>query len=133
MFAACWGANATHDDFLHHLTSLLTIGVDKIGKFACEVSCVFKSAICPIACFAAGHRTVHKADLHRVNVEQRQLLCMVVGPPTDISWDDPWHAILHAWNARVSNVCQNHGLEDWAAKCLEELLESGHVHCELAT
>ena len=44
-----------------------------------------KAGTSPIACFAAGHRTLHKADLHRGNVEQRRPLRIVVGPPTNIS------------------------------------------------
>ena len=59
----------------------------------------FASVTTPVACFDAGHRTPHKADLQQLNVEYRRLMRSVVGPPSDVSWDNPWHETLHAWNA----------------------------------
>ena len=66
-----------------------------------------------VACFAAGHRTIHKPDLHRMDVEYKRLFGAVVGPPGNISWDDPWHEILCAWNNKVRNTCHEIVLNSW--------------------
>ena len=73
-----------------------------------------------MACFAARHRAVYQADLAHMNVEFRRLLRSVVGPPTDISWDQPWHEILHLWNAKVRQVCEHYALSDWATAALKQ-------------
>ena len=80
----------------------------------------FHAIITPVACFAAGHRAVYQADLAHMNVEFRRLLRSVVGPPTDISWDQPWHEILHLWNAKVRQVCEHYSLSDWATTALKQ-------------
>ena len=50
----------------------------------------------------------------------RRLLRRVVGPPTDISWDRPWHEILHLWHAKVRQVCEHYSLFDWATTALKQ-------------
>ena len=61
----------------------------------------FDTIITPVACFAAGHRTILKKDLNKIDVTFRKLLRNVVGPPAATDWSRPWHEILHDWNARV--------------------------------
>ena len=46
----------------------------------------FDRIISPIACFAAGHRTVYRNDLHKMDVAYRRLLRSVVGPPRNMDW-----------------------------------------------
>ena len=62
-------------------------------KFDCVISLV--------ACYAAGHRSFYKQDLHRFDVLQRRLLRSVVRPPRNVDWTQPWHEILHQWNGFV--------------------------------
>ena len=40
----------------------------------------FDCVISPVACYAAGHRSMYKQDLHHFDVLQRRLLRSVVGP-----------------------------------------------------
>ena len=61
----------------------------------------FDRVISPIACFAAGHRTVYRNDLRSMDVAYRRLLRSVVGPPRNMGWTLPWHEILHTWNERL--------------------------------
>lgn len=68
--------------------------------------------------FAAGHRTLHKCDLQRLDVEYKRLLRAVVGPPGSISWDGPWHEILHLWNNKVRNVCSENSMRAWREQSL---------------
>ena len=49
----------------------------------------------PVACFAAGHFRV--------------LLRSAGGPPSQTNWMNPWHEILHDWNARVARQVQEAG------------------------
>ena len=49
-----------------------------------------------------------------------RLLRSLVGPPTDISWDQPWHESLHLWNAKVRQVCEHYSLSDWATTALHQ-------------
>ena len=55
----------------------------------------FDCVISPVACYAAGHRSIYKQDLHRFDVLQRRLLRSVVGPRRNVDWTQPWHEILH--------------------------------------
>ena len=61
----------------------------------------FDRVISPIACFAAGHRTVYRNDLCSMDIAYRRLLRSVVGPPRNMDWTLPWHEILHIWNERL--------------------------------
>ena len=115
MLSAVGGATFTNNDLNHHL------GAASRAFFAngwilrdrnvslCSRLKYFQAIIIPVACFAAGHKAVCQADLAHMNVEFRRLLRSVVGPPTDISWDQPWHEILHLWQ-----VCEHYSLADWA-------------------
>ena len=42
--------------------------------------------VTPVACFAAGHRKIYKADLETMDVHFRRLLRSVVGPPSQTNW-----------------------------------------------
>ena len=57
----------------------------------------FDCVISPVACYAAGHGSIYKQDLHRFDVLQRRLLRSVVGPPRNVDWTQPWHEILQEW------------------------------------
>lgn len=85
----------------------------------------FQSVISSVACFASGHRTVHAHDFHRMNVEFRKLVRTVVGPPTGMHWDDPWHDILHKWNGKVNALCAAFSIHDWSAQFLQQYWKLG--------
>ena len=60
--------------------------------------------ITPVVCFAAGHRTILKKDLNKIDVTFRKLLRSVVGPPAATDWSRPWHEILHN-RIKISESC----------------------------
>ena len=62
----------------------------------------FHQIVTPVACFAAGHRKIYKTDLETIDVHFPRLLRSVVGPPSQTNWLNPWHEILHDWNAPVA-------------------------------
>ena len=64
-------------------------GVSVLHRF-----CYFEEVISPVACFGASHRAIHKNDLVKLDVEYRQWMRMVVGPPADTNWASPWHEIF---------------------------------------
>ena len=79
---------------------------------------LFASLITPVACFAAGHRTLHASDARKLDVEFRKLMRQVVGPPGGLDWTQPWHAILHLWHERVQHVLIEAGVRTWSTECL---------------
>ena len=118
------GSPQQHEDVTHHVAAASksfyangwilrdrNVSLSKRLKF-------FDAVVSPVACFAAGHRTIHKPDLHRMDVEYKRLLRAVVGPPGNISWDDPWHETLHAWNNKVRNACHDSSLTNWREQSL---------------
>ena len=78
----------------------------------------FDRVISPIACFAAGHRTIYRNDLRSMDVAYRRLLRSVVGPPRNMDWALPWHEILHIWNERVRAFTSQTGSKSWSEICL---------------
>ena len=80
----------------------------------------FDRAISPIACFAAGHRTIYSADLHRLDVHFRKHLRQIVGAPPDTNWDDPWHDVLHHWNVRAMGFWARLHRPTWSSNCLRQ-------------
>ena len=78
----------------------------------------FDRVISPIACFAAGHRTVYRNDLHKMDVAYRRLLRSVVGPPLNMDWTLPWHEVLHIWNERVRVFTLQAASKTWSELCL---------------
>ena len=73
----------------------------------------------PVACFAAGHRTICKQDLAALDVAHPKLLRRVVGPPVGMDWSRPWHEIVHDWNVRVSIFVGQAAFKPWSQTCLE--------------
>ena len=73
----------------------------------------FDCIISPVACYAAGHRSIYKNDLHRFGVLQRRFLRSVVGPPRNIDWTLPWHEILHQWNGRIQRFMGQSRCKPW--------------------
>ena len=80
-------------------------GVSVLHRF-----CYFEEVISPVACFGASHGAIHKNDLVKLDVEYRQWMRMVVGPPADTNWASPWHEILHGWNNKVKVLSDYAGL-----------------------
>ena len=80
----------------------------------------FQAVVTAVACFAAGHRTAYKADVHKIDVHFRKLLRQVVGPPGGIDWSQPWHGTLHIWHERVNRITTNMGLHSWSTHCLRQ-------------
>lgn len=78
----------------------------------------FDRVVSPIACFAAGHRTVYRNDLHKMDVAYRRLLRSVVGPPRNMDWTLPWHEVLHIWNERVRVFTWQAASKTWSELCL---------------
>ena len=56
----------------------------------------FDVMITSAVCFAVGHRKIYTNDLRKLDVHCRKLLRRVVGPPSDMDWNQPWLTILHA-------------------------------------
>ena len=59
----------------------------------------------PLACLAAGHRTMFKKNLAKRKVAFRRMLGFLVVPPAGTDCTDcsgGWHEILHDWNMQVS-------------------------------
>ena len=80
----------------------------------------FDKIVTPVACFAAGHRKIYKTDLETMDVHFRRLLRSVVGPPSQTNWLNPWHEILHDWNARVARYVQEAGVLTWSQRSLQQ-------------
>ena len=90
----------------------------------------FDKVIAPVACFAAGHRKIYKTDLDTMDVNFRRLLRSVVGPPSQTNWLNPWHEILHDWNARVARYVQEAGVLTWSQRSLQQYWHlCSYEHC----
>ena len=46
----------------------------------------FDCVISPVACYAAGHKSIYRNGLHCFDVLQRRFLRSVVAPPRSIDW-----------------------------------------------
>ena len=79
---------------------------------------LFEATVTPIACFAAGHRSIRQHDLHILDVEFRRLVRSVVGPPSGVCWSSPWHEILHEWNARMQQILEYRQHKSWGQTAL---------------
>ena len=55
-----------------------------------------------------------------MGVHFRRLLRSVVGPPSQTNWLNPWHEILHDWNARVARYVQEAGNLTWSQRSLQQ-------------
>ena len=51
----------------------------------------FDAIVTPIACFGAGPRCIHSADMDKFDIRFRRMIRCVVGAPGGICWQDPWH------------------------------------------
>ena len=69
----------------------------------------FDRVITPLALFASGHGTIRMSALYKLDVVFRKMLRMIVGPPSFVEWNAPWHDILHHWNGKAIALAQ-HGL-----------------------
>ena len=80
---------------------------------------LFDRVITPVALFASGHRTIRMSDLYKLDVAFRKMLRMIVGPPSFVEWNAPWHEILHHWNGKAVALAPQHGLKPWSEQCLK--------------
>ena len=87
--------------------------------------------VTPVVCFAAGHRTILKKHLNKIDVTFRKLLRSVVGPPAATDWSRPWHEILHDWNARVVQFVEQYSVKPWSVRCLEMHWKLAHYAANL--
>ena len=55
-----------------------------------------------------------------MDVNFRRLLRSVVGPPGQTNWLNPWHEILHDWNARVARYVQEAGILTSSQRSLQQ-------------
>ena len=78
----------------------------------------FDRVFSPIACLAAGHRTVYRNDLNKMDVAYRRLLRSMVGPPRNMYWTLPWHEILDICNERVRAFTLQAASKSWSELCL---------------
>ena len=77
----------------------------------------FDAIVTPIACFGAGPRCIHSADMVKFDIHFRRMIRCVVGAPSSICWRDPWHEILHIWNQRVREMVEACHIKTWAENC----------------
>ena len=77
----------------------------------------FDAIMTPIACFGAGPRCIHSADMVKLDIHFRRMIRCVVGAPSSICWRDPWREILHMWNQRVREMVEACHIKTWAEKC----------------
>ena len=80
----------------------------------------FDKIVTHVACFAAGHRKIYKTDLETMDVHFRRSLRSVLGPPSQTNWLNPWHDILHDWNARVARYVQELAFLNWSQRSLQQ-------------
>ena len=80
----------------------------------------FDAIVTPIACFGAGPRCIHAADMDKFDIHFRRLIRCVVGAPAGICWHDPWHEILHIWNQRVREMVEVCHMKTWAETCASQ-------------
>ena len=74
----------------------------------------FDRVITPVAASVSGHRTTRMSDLCKLDVVFSKMLRMIVGPPSFVEWNAPWHDILHHWNGKAVALAQQHGLNAWS-------------------
>ena len=103
----------------------------------------FDAIVTPIACFGAGPRCIHSADMDKFDIHFRRMIRCVVGAPGGICWQDPWLEILHIWNQRVrekveachmktcsgSKICSGSWRFDMVATKLTTILAFVFLHC----
>ena len=85
---------------------------------------IFPAIVPPVACFAAGHRTICKQDLAALDVAHPKLLRRVVGPPAGMDWSRPWHEIVHDWERASFNFCGPGRLQTLVANMFGTILET---------
>ena len=81
---------------------------------------IFDAIVTPIACFGAGPRCIHAADMDKFDIHFRRMIRCVVGAPAGICWHDPWHEILHIWNQRVREMVEVCHMKTWAETCASQ-------------
>ena len=102
----------------------------------------FNAIVTPIACFGAGPRCIHNADMAKLDINFRRMIRSVVGAPNQICRGDPWHEILHIWNQRVrevvgafisfqslASVTHGHGTQALYWRCAKQKDRAKIFHC----
>jgi len=90
----------------------------------------FEAVVTPVACFAAGHRTLYKDDLQNMDVNFRKLARKVVGFPNGVDWSRPWHEILHLWHSKLSDSMTANSVQCWSQRALKQYWNmAGYAAC----
>ena len=76
----------------------------------------FDACVSSVACFASGHRTIHKKQLQTLDAVFRKLSRNIVLPPSGTDWSLEWHEILHAWHERVRMFIAQSQIQTWAVR-----------------
>ena len=119
------GAKCTNADTEYHIQianniahANRTILCDKNVAIHRKIFSLFHAIVTPVACFGTGPMAIHSEDLQRLDIYFQKLLTSVVGPPLGISWDAPWHYIVHAWHERVADFVREIRICTWTAMCV---------------
>ena len=83
----------------------------------------FNAVITPVACFAAGHRTLYPRDVRRYDIEMRKMLRRMIPPPVGIDWSacetaslpmlEWWCVLVHStYSANFDVACFQRNLFD---------------------
>ena len=126
MLSAAASKNATLDIDYHLQSASRAFFPDKWNFLSRNVSIrnklkFFDAIVTPIACFGAGPRCIHNADMVKLDINFRRMLRCLVGAPGRICWGDPWHEILQIWNQRVREMIHACHIKTWAENCVSEL------------
>ena len=66
------------------------------------------------------HRKIYKTVLERWMFIFAGCLDLSSDPPSQTNWLNPWHEILHDWNARVARYVQDAGVLTWSQRSLQQ-------------
>ena len=83
----------------------------------------FASVVTSVACFASGHRTPRREDIEKMDVTFRSFARQIVGPPPNTDFTQPWHVVLHLWNARVSLYTERARIHSWGQESLRNYFD----------
>ena len=74
----------------------------------------FNAVVSSVACFGSGHRAIYNSQLATLDVHCRNLCRSIVGPPSEVDWNEAWNEILHLWNERVKGFVASTRANTWS-------------------